>query len=317
MKKPKLNKKLKTAIKIIVSAVFLAWIVWSTNWQDVLFYVKEINPWYLIAYVGVLFLSFWLSSHKWKILSQYKGFNFSGFTFFKLYFTGTFINNFMPSFIAGDAYKAYEIGKKDEKYSQAASTVMMDRITGLIGATFLALFFSLLNWKKVIADETLFVINIILVLSCGSDILIPQIRKIKFLKKIVFKIAPEKFIEFLRELGNYNKDKKIVVQSITYSVLFSIVGVALLNYLLFLALDIKIGLLDYLSVVFLISIVSSIPISVNNIGLKEWAYITFFGVFGLNPAGVLTVAIISRTVQMLISFFALPLYLKNKKIKKI
>lgn len=315
MKRPKfkISKRLKTSIKIAVSVIFLAWIIWSTNWKDVLFYIKEVNPWYLVAYIAVLFLGFWISSHKWKLLSRHKDIRLPGTTFFKLYFIGTFINNFMPSFIAGDAYKAYEIGKKGDKYPQAASTVMMDRITGLLGATILALFFSLLNIQTVIGNKALIIINLLLILSFIIDILMPQIRKIAFLKRLILRFAPEKVADFLRELGGYAHDKKVFGKSILFSVLFSVVGVAILNYLIFLALSIQVQTLDYLSAIFLISIISSIPISINNIGLKEWAYITFFGAFGLDPAGVLTVAIISRTIQMVASFFALPLYLRNKK----
>jgi predicted SPOUT superfamily RNA methylase MTH1 len=47
--------------------------------------------------------------------------------------------------------------------------------------------------------------------------------------------------------------------------------------------------------------------------VKEWAYVTFFGFFGVSAAVVITVAILSRFLQMLLSFFALPVYLRNKK----
>jgi uncharacterized membrane protein YbhN (UPF0104 family) len=93
---------------------------------------------------------------------------------------------------------------------------------------------------------------------------------------------------------------------------FALLGVAAANYVLFWSLGVKISLLDYLSVIFLISIVSAIPVSINNIGIKEWAYVTFFGFFGVNSAVVIAIAIISRFLQMLFSFFALPIYIKNK-----
>jgi len=102
------------------------------------------------------------------------------------------------------------------------------------------------------------------------------------------------------------------MQSILLGIIFSFIGVAMLNYVLFQALGIEIGMLNYLSVIFLIAIISSIPVSVNNIGIKEWAYVTFFGLFGLNASAVLTVAIISRTIQMVVSFAALPMYLRRK-----
>ena len=91
------------------------------------------------------------------------------------------------------------------------------------------------------------------------------------------------------------------------------IGLAGANWVLFLALGVKIGILNYLSVIFLASVVSAMPISINNIGVKEWAYITFFGFFGLSAGAVVSVAITSRIIQMLLSFAAWPIYLKERK----
>ncbi|MFZ5982507.1 MAG: lysylphosphatidylglycerol synthase transmembrane domain-containing protein [Patescibacteria group bacterium] len=312
MKSP--NKKtLKFLLKLLITLAFTAWVIFSTSWRDVWLYVSEIKPLYLIAYILFLFLGFWVSSRKWQILANFKGIKLSSLEFFQLYFIGTFINNFMPSFIAGDAYKAYEIGKKNEKYTQAASTVMMDRITGLVAATLLALLFLFFNFQNLVESRILIASAAILLISLSIDCLMPQIRKIAWLKRLVFRMAPEKLVEFLKELGSYNRNSGILGHSVFYSIVFSLIGVGALNYILFLALGIEINILDYLSVIFIISIVSALPISINNIGIKEWAYVTFFGIFALSPAAVLTVAIVSRTIQMLVSLFALPLYLERKK----
>lgn len=102
-------------------------------------------------------------------------------------------------------------------------------------------------------------------------------------------------------------------KAILWGMAFDFVGIAFSNYILFLALGAEISILNYLSVIFLISIISSLPVSINNIGIKEWAYITFFGVFGLPSSTVVAVAIVGRIVQMLMSFFALPVYLRRTK----
>jgi hypothetical protein len=88
---------------------------------------------------------------------------------------------------------------------------------------------------------------------------------------------------------------------------------ALANFVLLKALGVQIGFLNYLSVIFLIAIVSSIPITINNIGLKEWAYVTFFGFFGVSSSLIVIAAILGRFLQMLLSFVAFPMYLKTKK----
>lgn len=312
------NKKkiLKFILKLAVSLGFLGWVIFRVNWSEVWFYVSQVKIWQLFLYLSVVLLGMLISAYKWQMLSRYKNINFSLRDHFSFYFTGAFINNFMPSFIGGDTYRAYQLGNPEKKYAEAASTVLMDRITGFIGAALFGLVFAAINYKVIMQHNLLILFYSLLILSFFADIIIAKARNVQFLKNIVTKIVPEKIIGFLRELGEYNKSSHTIAKAVALGGLFSAVGVALANYILFWALGIEVGFLNYMSVIFLITVVSSIPISINNIGLKEWAYITFFSLFAVNSSQVITVAILSRFLQMLLSFFALPLYFQDKKIQK-
>jgi len=307
-----MNRKIKFLLKFLVTSGFLIWVIYVTNWKEVLFYLEEIEWWIILSYISILLLGIIISSHKWQLIAKFKGIHLPIWSFFKFYLTGTFINNFMPSFIAGDTYKAYQIGNIRGNYPEAASTVMMDRITGFIGATILSLIFSILNYKVVMENKLLLIMNLILILSFFIDIIITKLRSMPVLKKLAYKYLPSQVLEFLRELYSF-KDKKVIFNSVVLSMLFSIIGVAFLNYILFLGLGIKVSILNYLSVIFLISVISAIPISINNIGVKEWAYITLFGAFGANQSAIITAALMSRILQMIVSFIALPMYLKTSE----
>lgn len=218
----------------------------------------------------------------------------------------------MPSFIGGDTYRAYQIGRPEKKYAEAASSVVMDRLTGLIAATILALFFSLLNWRIVLHNNVLLFFNLAIIGFLAVDILIIKIRELPFLQKLSARYLPEKIRHFFRELQGYTHDHGILGRSIAWSGLFAMTGMALANLVLLRALGVQIGLLNYFSVIFLITIVSSIPVTINNIGLKEWAYVTFFGYFGVSSSPIILAAILGRFLQMLLSFTALPMYLKTR-----
>jgi uncharacterized protein (TIRG00374 family) len=307
------NKKIKLAIKVIISLGFLAYVVLNVNWSDLLGGIQKISWWQVVIYVAILLLGMLISSYKWKLLADYKNFNLSLFEYFKFYLTGTFINNFMPSFVGGDTYKAYQVGRESRRFAEAASTVMVDRITGLVGAMLLSVFFSLLNIKDVLRSDVLIIVNLLVIVSLFSDILIAALKKSDFCKEFIKKILPEKIVYLIKEIYGYGGKKKIIKKAVILAMIYDIVGIALVNYILFWSLGIHINVLDYLSVIFLTSIVASIPITVNNIGIKEWSYIAFFGAMGLQATPVITVAILSRLLQMLVSFFALPIYLKRSK----
>ena len=313
------KKALKFLVKLLISFGFLAWIIFRVNWQEVWALLRKIEPKFIVAYFVVLIAGIAVSAYKWKKLAEFKKINLSFVDSFKLYLTGTFVNNFMPSFIGGDTYRAYQIGKKDKKYPEAASSVVMDRLTGLFDAMILSLIFSLGNFKTISQNHILVVLNLIILVSVILVILFFITRRAVIWKKFathkskVTKYIPENFLKFISELTHYHNSTSVLLQAVLWSFAFGLIGLAATNYVLFLALGVKINPLDYLSVIFLISFISSIPISINNIGIKEWAYITFFGFFGVGTSVVITVAILSRFLQMLLSFLAFPVYLRGRK----
>ncbi|PIR73477.1 MAG: hypothetical protein COU40_01935 [Candidatus Moranbacteria bacterium CG10_big_fil_rev_8_21_14_0_10_35_21] len=312
MSSPTSKKYLKIFIKLIISLGFLIWVFLDVNWNEIFFYLQKISLGEIMVYFSIILLGMFISSYKWQILAQFRGIQSSYWNFFKLYLTGTLINNVMPSFVGGDTYRAYQIGKPEQKYTEAASSVVMDRITGFVGATILSFVFAFFNYKSVLKHDILILANVLLLLSFGIDIALAKMRRINLFKDRAKQILPLKFIAFLRDLSSYNGNSRILIRSILWGSVFSFIGVAVSNGILFWALGIKMNMLDYLSAIFLVSIISAIPISINNIGVKEWAYVTFFGVFGISSSLIITVALLSRFLQMILSFSALPIYLKNK-----
>jgi glycosyltransferase 2 family protein len=132
-----------------------------------------------------------------------------------------------------------------------------------------------------------------------------------FWKNIIKKL-PNKVSEIIVDFAQY-WGSAALGKAFLLAIIFSLVGIAGVNYVLFWSLGIKVGIINYLTVIFLISFISALPVSINNIGIKEWAYVTFFGFFGVSASAVITVALLSRILQMVVSFTALPAYLKSKK----
>lgn len=298
-------------VKILVSLTFVGWLILKVDWKEVLFYIKEIKFIYVAIYFGVLICGMVISAYKWKLLAKFKNMDFPLIDFFKFYLAGTLVNNFMPSFIGGDTFRAYQIGRSEKKYKEAASTVIVDRITGLFGAIILTIFFSVLNFGVVFENELLVFANLTVAGALIGGMIFLVVRKKPFWKKTA-NFLPEKVFNFAGILNGFAQGE-ILKKALTLSIIFSLVGLAGANLVLFYSLEIEIGLLDYLSVIFLISIISSLPVSVNNIGIKEWAYVTFFGIFGIASSKVVAIALVSRLLQMLLSLVVIPVYIEGKK----
>jgi uncharacterized protein (TIRG00374 family) len=311
------KKIVKIIIKALISLIFLSWIIFKVQWADVFNLVKNIQPIYIVLYFLFLTVGVAISTYKWKLLAQSKDSQLTFFQFFKLYITGMFINNFMPSFIGGDTYRIYQSGKMDRKYASSALVVIMDRLTGLFGAMLLVFIFSVANFSVVMEQDILWMLNVIIAIIIFLGLICIMTRNASFWRDIERRFSAEKtvakkIINIVKSILSFTSDAGVMRSAMLWSMVFGMIGVAGSNYILFLSVGERVAILDYLSVIFLISFVSSLPISINNIGVKEWAYVTFFGFLGVSSAVVITVAILSRLLQMIFSFLAWPFYLRNK-----
>lgn len=309
----KRTKLLTIALKLLGSLLFLWWIIFKINWGEVLYYLKRLGAWEIALYISIYLLGILISSYKWMRLANHKSIRLPFFDFFKFYFSATFVNNFLPGFVGGDSFKAYKIGHiSGGKFKEALSSIIMDRLTGLWSAIILAIIFTAFNFSNIYGNNLLLFLNGAMLIGLVTWFILLEIFRDKKLKTSI-KTIDKIFNIAIEEVNRYNNGSREIWKAIFVSFIFNFVGLAGANYVLFRALEIQIAPLNYLSVIFLISIISSIPITINNIGIKEWAYITFFGFFGINSAAVISIAITGRIIQMLISFFALPIYLKKDK----
>ncbi len=314
------KQRINLSIKVLVSVGLVSLLLLKVNVWDILVSLRRITPTAMALYAVVLLLGMGISSYKWRLLVRFKGFDATLAQCFRFYITGSFINNFFPSFIGGDAYRAYQVARHDRRFAAAATTVVMDRITGLLGAMALSVFFALVNIAEVVRHPVL--LMIVAVIASGLlfvlclDFLM-RMRLWKFFARFVPAPARNvlrsdsgrKAVEFLRALHEYSVHRVLFAKAFGMSVLFGLVGLALLNFILIVSLGIRIGILDYLSVIFLISIISSIPISV---GVPEWAYVMSFGFFGVSAPSIVAVAIMIRILQMVVTLTALPMYLASR-----
>jgi uncharacterized protein (TIRG00374 family) len=305
-----MNKKWQKFFKFIVTITLVYFLLSKIDWVEVYGYLSNVKIVFIILFVVLYLIGILISARKWQLLAEFSDFKQAYVFYVRAYLTGTFLNNFFPSFIGGDAYRIHTLGKENKQFKDSSVTVLVDRISGLIGIIILAVIFGLLNYDNIFKSRLIFLLVIFMVTSIvfiGLGILFFETD---FVKKW-FSYLPKKVNKYLNNLGRFRK-KEIFFQTINYSFLFIFIGIALTNYALFMSFRIEISFFNFLSVAFLSNIIATIPISVGNIGVKEWAYVFLFGIFGVESSAVVTVVLASRFLQMIISLVAVPFYLQNK-----
>lgn len=299
-------------VKIAVSVGLVVWLIERVDWQVVGNHLYDASVPFLCLYVAFQLIGNVVSAKKWQVIASFKNIHFTLKDGFFVYLTGAFINNFLPSTIGGDAYRSLWLARYSGAKAASLSTVVFDRFIGLWTIAFLALLSSISLWKFFSVSTALSVVLTALATFFVIDLLITYFYCCSWFTRFVARIPFLQVRRFFEEIIFYTK-KHIWWKTCAWSMFFIFVGIVLSNFTLFHALGSTVDFLSFLSVIFLVTIISAVPLSINNIGIKEWAYVTFFSFVGVNAEMAVTVALLSRFLQMFISFIALPRYLSDRE----
>lgn len=97
-----------------------------------------LNLWVFAAALGIYVISQLIFVLRWCVLLQVQSIEIKFWPTIKLHFLGLFYNNCLPSCVGGDLIRAWCVAKHTEKKMQAALSVFVDRVVGLLGLFIMA-----------------------------------------------------------------------------------------------------------------------------------------------------------------------------------
>jgi glycosyltransferase 2 family protein len=130
-----MKKRVRTLLWMVVAVVALAFLAVKTPRDTFQQAIRGIGwDWAIIA-VLIYLVSQTLLATRWVLLLRVHGIRVSLFQAIKLTYLGLFYNNMMPGAVGGDLLKGWYITHHSEKHQrlEAAVTVFVDRLTGLVG----------------------------------------------------------------------------------------------------------------------------------------------------------------------------------------
>lgn len=304
----------KMILKITAGTALVFWLVQGVDWYAVGDIVAHMSLPLILLYISLQLVGNVISAAKWQYLARIQGFTFSVKDGTLAYLTGAFINNFLPSTAGGDAYRVFWMSRTGER-SRAFAAVFFDRITGLLALFLFAGIGIAFFPRDVLLVQPVFIIFAAITLSVALVILCALFWVERFYQFAVFLAEllpwqrPASLLQDFRSLA----EGRVYARAILWSALFTAAGIGTSNFFLFSALGAELSPIAFGSAIFAATLVANIPISINNIGVKEWSYVFFFGLLGISAELAVTAALVSRLLQMVISFIALPGYLALRR----
>src|SRR5688572_6074596 len=269
-------------IKAVITAILLLLLLWRTDFGTVVAALRELRggSWLLNF---LLFLGAWaLAAAKWKVLLRDQPFA----TLLKLNFIGQYYAMLLPGQIAGEAVKAYRLGKGKVDADRIAASVIIDRITSLLGLLLIAVYgvsFSGVPTKQQILFTLLAAVLLLLLalvsfhLPGWSRLLDAAERRVPRFARLVGQVR-----RLLDAWKSYVETPALMLLSILLGALFQLIAVWI-NFRIGRELDLNISFADWCWVFGVVSIVVTLPFTVAGLGLREGSFLGALALLGVAP----------------------------------
>jgi uncharacterized protein (TIRG00374 family) len=266
----KLNKTLFFLLKLLVSAGSLYLIFSRTDMHQVGLMLKKIGPLAFLSASLLYILSLVGATMRWKLLLPDK------FTFrrlFSLYMIGSFFSSFLPGVIGGDFVKAYYLNKDAKKLSLTLASIFMDRYLGYVSLMFLGVaafpfalrFFGDSPYKWLMPGIFVsFVIGSFLFFGLKLG------RRFKTVS------------EFYEYFVTFKTKKDVILKSLLLSIAIQVLGFMAVAVLAS-AMGEHIPLLLMFVFLPIVITITTLPVSISGIGVREGAFVLLFGLIGVRP----------------------------------
>ncbi len=319
-----MKQKILAAVRIVVSVGIIAFflIFQKETLNTFIATIKESNYSLIIlglfSYVPVMILSL----IRWNALLKVQGIFLSPLTLTRLFFIGTFFNNFTLGVTGGDVIKAYYVSHEAKnKKAEAVITVFLDRIIGMLALfsiAIIALFFTENNEFMLKIRKIIFSLFLGALLFCFFLFNKSLLKKIPFLEQLVKKLP---FYHALKKIYNafhlYHNHKKTLAFTFGLSILLQVLMMLIIS-LLGKALDIEeVKLVHYFLFFPIIATLSALPISLGGLGVGEASFVYFFGLVGVASGKGFALGLCTRFVWIAWGLIGGLIYiLPSNKIKK-
>jgi len=286
---------MKTLIKIIVSALLIILIIWKFPISEIIANLQKVQlGWLLLGFLisELVIVSQAFRWHYLLIVPKEQKPEFS--ILLKYTAVGYFFNLLSPGGLGGDAYRSIALGKAHKVIAGSVASVFVARILGFVALCLM--FWLALPYSKEIPEQAIWFMaaaTLLLLVSCLCIIFNPfNMGKLKA------------FVEKLREYKKY----PLKLLAAMLGSLFMQILIVLIQITLFKSVGISVPLTFVFAIMPVTILVTTIPISFNGIGLREWSLLSLTS-YTVNSEQLLASLLLGYTVIILQAMIGAIFYL--------
>jgi glycosyltransferase 2 family protein len=282
-----MNRRLKIALQILVSAGVLAYLLWQIDLRKTIDLIGDANGLLLLAALAIFVATTWAMAWRWQLLLGSKGIHEPLGWLTRLYFIGYAAGQVLPTGIGGDAVRIVEHSRRrPDAKGEAAAAVLLERVIGAAGTLVMVAIGLIVaigrydDIEYLIAIEALFLVLV----AAGFVLLFSKRagRLFRWLGPLAARVRLERAGRSVyHALHGYREQPRTLLVVLAVTVCLQFVR-CLAIWLCGEAVGVEVSPLVYVILGPLLFLVMMVPFTINGLGVREAFFVAFLGRFGVD-----------------------------------
>jgi uncharacterized protein (TIRG00374 family) len=297
-----LKDRLTTLLKVAVSLGLIAYLFIRMDLAQVGAALKSANYWYLLPAALFFLAAMTNAGLKWYILLRAQGIRIPFRAVLGYTYIGFFFNNFLPANVGGDVMRGYGLARYTEQAAEAAVSVVVDRIVGLMAfmssavvATLVAIY--VMGQENLKQVEVAAIVGLGIIAAGFAVILSRRVRTLVerlFSWKLLTPLAPV-YCRLSEALNAYRHSYSALALAFC-TALLTMVLTSFTDYFIVQSLGGGIPLIYIFMFNPIIAFVLAFPISIGGLGVTQAVYPFFYGLVGIPGSLAFTVSLLKQLI---------------------
>lgn len=290
------------ALRIVVSIVLLVWVLRHVRWTELSQKLATAKLEWIVAAFAVNSVANVLGAWRWRLLLGSVGRRAPLGYLFGSYLVGLFFNNFLPSNVGGDVVRAASARKKaGGSYTENLTVVLVERMIGLLATLFLGGLAALLGHAAWLGDKAAWALAGGFALSALGLFLAldAKVRHAvtRFLPRVPGAFVRRTIGKMLDAFELFSRAPAALAGNFVLSLGFQVLLVVHF-WLIQFAFGESAPFLTFLVAVPLVFTAMMLPVGINGLGVREWAFVALLTRAGFDPASALALSLASYGIAV-------------------
>ena len=289
-----MKRTLKAAVALLLMLVLLR----GVDASQARLLLHSVEWWGLVLALGVMTWELVLSAFKWDWTLRMHGLRYSVGYLLQVQAQGYFANNFLPTAVGGDAYRAYRTMPSSGYKSRAISAVLVERVSGLLALLFIGGLAALVLVRESVVARWYLA-------SCVVGAIVAAMVAIALyrgaFKPLTNRIRHRPAFEaVVHNLDHLRRARREWIYVAVLSLLFQTTSVLLL-FGYFVLIDHPVPVTHAALLAAVAGIAGVLPLSINGIGVVEGSIVGVAAALGIDYNAAVLVALVRRIMMIVLS----------------